>query len=648
MRYRADVDGLRALAVLAVVAYHVGLGGVAGGFTGVDVFFVLSGYLITGILWDDLATTGRIDWRSFYARRARRLLPALALTVAATLVIGIVVMVPDPELRWLSQSVIAVAGFASNVFFWLKTDGYFDAAAASQPLLHTWSLAVEEQFYLLWPLALGAAWRLSRRGRAQRNLAAAALTMLALASFALAATLPARSAAFYLMPTRLWELMAGASLAVAGSRLPRLAGRKAAGWAVVGAVLVLGPMVVAPPTRWFPGPATVPTVLGTMMLLTIGLTTPANRVSRLLATAPLVSIGKRSYSWYLIHWPLLVFVRVVTMTESVPRDLSIAAGSLVLAHAAHRWVEQPWRTGQTRWTRTTGRSLLSGLALIAVVGACGVAVLRTTDTVSLVELSQSESAALAENRSARDECPNLPTGAGEAVDCRFDADLPVRLVLVGDSHALAVLPAVRRAARELGWGLDVMWDTGCPFVVGYRAPAGNPSFDTPCVRENEVNSLYLLRNASSIGGVVTTSRASSFIGADADALTAWRVALTNTLSSLSDAGIPVALMHDVPHFELPVPQCVIRKGADSCGIEAGAAVAAREPVKQVEQSAIAEVGGTAAAWDPFGTLCTADRCEVVSGDLVLYRDGTHLSKAGALLLAHDLVPWLVAVFDPSH
>ena len=164
VRYRPDVDGLRAIAILVVVAYHVGVPGVDGGFTGVDVFFVLSGFLITGILWDELRQSNRISWRTFYARRARRLLPALAFTVLLTLCLGVLLLPAVPDLRWLAQSTVAVVGFGSNMLFWRQTAGYFGVAAESLPLLHTWSLAVEEQFYLVWPLVLLGVWRLRRRG----------------------------------------------------------------------------------------------------------------------------------------------------------------------------------------------------------------------------------------------------------------------------------------------------------------------------------------------------------------------------------------------------------------------------------------------------------------------------------------------------
>ena len=201
--YRADIDGLRGVAILLVVLFHARVPGLSGGFIGVDVFFVISGYLITGLLVAELRENGRISYRRFFARRARRLLPMLGVTTALTLVFGSILLVPDPGLRWLAQSVVAVAVSASNVFFLLKTNDYFGATAESLPLLNTWSLAVEEQFYLVWPGLLWVAWRISH-ARRTRWIAPVLLVGLSVGSLVLAVALTASrpSYAFYLMPTR--------------------------------------------------------------------------------------------------------------------------------------------------------------------------------------------------------------------------------------------------------------------------------------------------------------------------------------------------------------------------------------------------------------------------------------------------------------
>lgn len=646
-RYRADIDGLRATAIIAVVVFHVDRGLLPGGFTGVDVFFVVSGFLITGLLWSELSTHGRLDWWGFYARRARRLLPVLALTALLTLGLGVVLMVPDPELRWLSQSMVATALFASNVFFWLKTGGYFGALADTQPLLHTWSLAVEEQFYVVWPLAMVIVWR-ARRGSANVRRATGVIAgVLVVGSFVLAAAFSDRSAAFYLMPTRLWELAAGAALALMGPRLAHRVARATRALAVAGILLLTVSFAIAVPARWFPGVGALPAVLGTVALLLAGQS--PGTLSRALTWRPLRFIGQRSYSWYLFHWPLLVFARVTTLRDSLIRDAALALLALGLADLTFRWVEQPLRTGRSVATRTPRRSLVTGIALLALVAASGVIVLRDTTAAAMLSITPSEAAAMTENRTAREECPNRPTGMGPAIDCSFEPERAVRLVLVGDSHALALLPAVRAAADSLGWGLDVLWDTGCPFVAGYEAPAGAKAFDGACVKENLLDAEHLAHTAPSIGGIVTTSRASSFIGDGQPpaARESWSARLHSTLAHLADMGLPVLVLHDVPHFAMRVPECVIRKGASECAVDESDARHARQPVFEAELAAVRGLGPTVTTWDPFTALCDEEACPVVADGEVLYRDSTHLSRAGAHYLGRTLVPKLVTHFSAA-
>ncbi|MEY4174239.1 MAG: hypothetical protein RI900_1404 [Actinomycetota bacterium] len=284
-----------------------------------------------------------------------------------------------------------------------------------------------------------------------------------------------------------------------------------------------------------------------------------------------------------------------------------------------------------------------------MVAASGVIVLRDTAATAMLSITPSEAAAMAENRTAREECPNRPTGAGPAIDCRFEPERPVRLVLVGDSHALALLPAVRAAADSLGWGIDVMWDTGCPFVVGYEAPTGAKAFDGACVEENLLNAEHLKQSAPSIGGIVTTSRASSFIGDGQFTATRalWSASLESTLAPLAELGLPVFVLHDVPHFPMRVPECVIRRGASDCAVDVIDARNARQPVVEAELAAASDLGALVTTWDPFTVLCDDAVCPVVADGEVLYRDSTHLSRAGARHVGRTLVPTLVAFFSAA-
>ena len=365
--YRADIDGLRALAILPVLLFHFGVPGLPGGFVGVDIFFVISGFVITRGLWADL-DTGRFSLGGFYERRVRRLLPALGVTFASTTLAAWLILLP-PALIHYSQSLAASAVSASNLFLWVGS-GYFAPDARQVPLMHLWSLAVEEQFYLLFPLLLAAGHRRFRRA------CGPALLVVALITFALnLALLPiAPSATFFLLPTRLWELLAGALLAVYPVRSGSAWLRQAAG--ITGVALIGLPILCYNELTPFPGIAALPPVLGAAALIFAGFprgdARPTTPVTRMLASPPLVFVGRISYPLYLVHWPIVVLVREATMRE--PDGVTIAAmiaASVALAWAIQRWVEQPLRFA-TADRRTVLRLAAIVLLLAALAGIAGV------------------------------------------------------------------------------------------------------------------------------------------------------------------------------------------------------------------------------------------------------------------------------------
>jgi peptidoglycan/LPS O-acetylase OafA/YrhL len=330
--YRPDIDGLRAVAVLCVLAYHAAPQALPGGFIGVDIFFVISGYLITGIIASDLARA-RFTLAGFYARRIRRIFPALALVLAATLAYGALVLLPQ-EFSLLGRDTAAGAAFVANLAFWSEV-GYFDRDAATKPLLHLWSLGVEEQFYILWPLLLAAL----HRGGAIRLWPLAALAAL---SLALCLGLAGTASAFYSPFTRLWELAAGALLALAlrqGWNPPRPAALSLAGLA-----LILAPLALLNHHMPFPGWRAIPPVLGTVLLIAAGPAAPANRA---LAWRPAVAIGLISYPLYLWHWPLLAYAHVIHQGRPLKPLLvaALVAVAIALAWATWRFVERPIRHG---------------------------------------------------------------------------------------------------------------------------------------------------------------------------------------------------------------------------------------------------------------------------------------------------------------
>jgi len=441
LEYRAEIDGLRAIAVLAVLAHHVDQRLLPGGYVGVDVFFVISGFLITSILSRDLEA-GNFSFAHFYARRVKRLVPAGTVMVAVVLGVSALFFLPF-DFRNLGASAVAYAGMVSNVLFW-KWDDYFASQNKIWPLLHTWSLAVEEQFYLVYPLLL---WAIARRPR----LITAVLVCLAAASLAISIyqTAVYPRAAYYLLPARAWELAAGALCAKAP--VLRLTRTTNALLCVIAAMLIIGPMATFTHRTPFPGWLAGLPVIGTAAL--IWLTSNADgSVRRMLRFPALVWVGQISYSLYLWHWPLIMLARYPW--EAAPADqpalVPYLAGaiSLPIAWISYQYVEKP-----TRAAAVSDRA-----AILCAVG-CGV-VMATVGAVAhrskglpgrLPPQAVAYDAAVADINPKRDELM-LPTsmvrqGGGVRLG-NGDARLSPAFVLWGDSFADAIAPAIDDLARR--------------------------------------------------------------------------------------------------------------------------------------------------------------------------------------------------------
>jgi peptidoglycan/LPS O-acetylase OafA/YrhL len=358
LAYRPQIDGLRAIAVLAVVGYHAGVGPSAG-LVGVDVFFVISGYLITSLLQRERATHGRIDLLAFYARRFRRLLPALFVVELATVGGALALLAPGVERLDVTRAATASLLFVANFFFQSHTGATFDHAR-HHPLSHLWSLAVEEQFYLVWPLLLGLLLRLRPRALA------ASIVALAVGSLVLAEVLIRSTPllAFYQMPPRFWELAVGGLIAV---RVPgQLPDGRA--FAYAGVIIVLA--TCATPITHFPGLGVAPAVLGTALVLhAVHGSSKLGLVGAALSSRPVVLVGLVSYSLYLWHWPLLAIERSMHAGESpLGVRLALVACAMVLAWLSWRFVERPFRRADAR---TSNRKVVLAGVTVSVALALG-------------------------------------------------------------------------------------------------------------------------------------------------------------------------------------------------------------------------------------------------------------------------------------
>jgi len=347
LAYRPEIDGLRAIAVLSVVLYHAGIG--HAGFVGVDVFFVISGYLISRLLLDERTATGRIDFAAFYARRVRRIIPASVLVILATLGLCAAFLSQEQQAN-AATSAGAALTFVANVFFQFHSGGYFDGRSSEMPLLHLWSLSVEEQFYLLWPAII----LLAPRRWLRPVLAELAVISLLLAEWWISRE---SSAAFFEMPARFWELAAGGLIAASAFTAPR--------W-LLPAGIVLTFAASAMPLPHFPGIGALPAVLGASAIIAA---VHGGQTNRLLASRPMVGVGLISYSLYLWHWPLLAILRASSVGDNpITVKLAVCGVALLLAIATYRYVEQPFR----RMRFAPRKTVLAAAVLCLTLCACAI------------------------------------------------------------------------------------------------------------------------------------------------------------------------------------------------------------------------------------------------------------------------------------
>ena len=653
--------------MLLVVLYHAGVPGFGGGYVGVDVFFVLSGALITWLLVHEAEETGTVDLARFYARRARRLLPAVAVVLVATVAAGAFILAPL-EQEGLSRSALATAVYLSNVLFARRATDYLGAAAEGDPLLHTWSLSVEEQFYLAWPVvvlfALGAlgraGWRPLRQAQGKLSRRRLVGWMGAIAAVSFAACVVATEArqpwAFFLSPFRAWEFAAGAlgvllaGGGAAGSKrlIPGRPGavEAALGWAGLGALVAVA--VLYGSETPFPGAAAFVPVLATVAVLHAGTARTETALARALAWRPLQEVGRLSYSWYLWHWPVLVYAGALGWTDALPARLALVAGSLALAEVSYRLIEDPVRHHPALVGRA-GRSL----ALAAVLTAGGAALAVGWGQVAEAWAASPGQARFSE---ARADVPALYAEGCVAdvydtapPDCAVGAG-DTTVVLFGDSHAAQWFPALERIAAERGWRLVPFLKTSCPAVdVETVNPRLGRLYDEcPAWREAAYAEMARLRPDL----VVASSSSVYFLPSYPDRTpveawdAAWGAGAGRTYERLASVADRVVYLEDSPRPGFDVPACLARAAWQPWRSRASCSFASVDP----ERRRAAEVEREAAA--PFPTvayvawgdeLCSGEPCEAVRGDRIIYRDESHLTAS----FVEDLAPVLARRIDEA-
>ena len=540
--YRPDIDGLRAIAVLGVLFCHAGLG-LQGGYVGVDVFFVISGYLITSLIVKELQQQ-TFSLANFWERRIRRIVPALLVVTITTIMAGWFLLTPVADLSF-GKSLAAMALLVSNVQFWRET-GYFEAAAETKPLLHTWSLAVEEQFYLFVPLFLLLLARFSRLDRARALLLLATIVSFSVSIYG---TYHFPGATFYLLPTRAWELFVGALLVFFpvtwGGRLARY--RELA--AAAGLALVLLPCILYDHTTRFPGLAALPPVLGTALLIFCGngLTIDIPAVNRCLVWPPLVAVGLISYSLYLWHWPLFAFGRSLSIVPLSTFDRLVLVGaSIILAALSWCYVERPFRSRRI----FASRPRLMALATMVFVGVlCSGLAVYYGNGVETRFPAQARLFASTGERDSRfmheSDVQDVPRNL-----LRFgDNDASPEVLIWGDSHAMAILPAIEALCQKTGTTACAATHSATPPVIGYFRQE-KYGLNERAIAFNAAVLDFV--QSEKIPTVVLVAVWSSYFK-DAK----FPAALLNTVDTLQEKGVTVYFMKDVPMFAFDVPKALV-------------------------------------------------------------------------------------------
>lgn len=649
-RYRREIDGLRAIAVLGVLIYHYFPSKLPGGFVGVDVFFVVSGYLISGIVLSDVES-GSFSYATFYSRRIRRIFPALITVLAAVLLAGIVLLLPD-ELNDLSRQITASALFSANILFW-HDSGYFDTSSDLKPLLHIWSLGVEEQFYILWPLCLVLLTQI-------KTIRLHVIAAVSLCSF-LCAVVMVRAypiATFFLPFSRVWELMIGSALAMITAKPDgflswRIARETAP---LVGLSMIAGSAAIINPQTPFPGFAALLPTFGTALVIAGDGNSWLSRT--LLSQRLLVFTGLISYPLYLWHWPLLAFYRIGTMSVdlSIVSRVALIAISMGLSIATYYVIERPVRTG--------GKANITRALATSMAGMAAVALMVSTAFVGLLDRSHLDMRQLSWNYVENAECTaKYPFRHRRSWwFCMANSSRPPTLILLGDSHANQIYPGLS-ALREMD-GESILSIGACNDAerihsdfddVGENPCAGRSKeqqdafihdlvIHNPSIHRAILASMWprFSRQGAELefwSGKPAAKRMYSVVPGEQSLSAAqmYRAGLDRRITFLESRGISVVLVMPTPHLPYDIRRCIDRpfqRASYSCAVP--------------EKDEIREAGSFRPIADwlklrhpgllvhyPMPAFCTSGVCRFNENGKLYLRDLHHLSELGSEKFAKD-------------
>ena len=645
--FRFDIEGLRGIAVLLVVLYHCQVPGFSGGYIGVDIFFTISGYLITTLLVKEVTSAGRISYGHFFARRARRLLPAALLIVIAVLIIGRFVYSPLEQVG-IYQTAVATSLYSSNLLFaWRSTD-YLAPDAGGNPLLHTWSLGVEEQFYFLWPVlvAVGMCHLPRRSGRGALTWLMCAL---AIASFGAGLWLTRfRPAwAFFGSPMRGWEFAVG-GLAACLTVRSRLQSSPLLPW--MGMLAIVGASVCFTRTTVFPGVAALIPVLGSVALLFAGACRTTGLIMRSLASPFLQWLGRLSYSWYLWHWPVLVLAAAAVGRLGAISRIVCAALALGLSTLTFFTVERPVRISRPLVIRPRLSLVLAGSVTLLSLGLCATFlhlafVAENTGTQRAFTLAHGDLPKVYNNG-----C-HVDYRGTASPSCTFgDVNATASIVLFGDSHAAQWFPAFDKICKKNHWQLISLTKSGCPSasIDIINKQLGRHYVECNQWRLNAIQRIIRLRPSAIIlanSNYYTVQERAYSISANE-----WAKGLRNTLSQFADVGLHTLVLRDTPQPGFDVLSCQSRaewvpwRRSESCSFERS--TSAYESLADLDRAVTREIANASYA-DVFSTICAYELCAPVQNGMIIFQDASHLTATYAASLSPVLEPQLEYVVSQS-
>ena len=663
LHYRPDIDGLRAVAILLVIVFHAMPEALPAGFIGVDIFFVISGYLITGILLKDM-TAGHFSYLHFYARRFRRIIPALITVLISILLLGWVLLLSD-EYYKVARNVLAGATFTTNLIL-LRQVGYFEWSAELNPLLHLWSLGIEEQFYLVWPPMLLFIFKRSRR------MALYTLLLLVI-SFGLNVYFVSgnETKVFFLLPTRLWELLVGCLLAITESSESMLAGRFGNTKSIAGAALLAVSIYFINKGESYPGWWAIMPTISSYLMISAGPRAPLNRI--ILSNKAMVLIGIMSYPLYLWHWPLLSIARIVEGKLSTGFALGILGLSAILAFLTWRFIELPARLNLFLKHHKSKRDryyVTGALTLIFIVSSFGLLVVYQDGFPSRYPEFES-----ARNKIEQNELNVIPKGE----DCRNLYGLQKSecsisgpnqsIAFIGDSHAWHLFNGMKFVADKNNKSVMVMYTGGCPPLKEVDTIEYNRDHDSKCSITTDDYVRFFSSIFDTVKTVVLASHGPSYVsGHDfGDGRHRWSlvssqpedkgdsqqtlylVGTSRMIDFLESKGKQVIFFTDNPELGFRPATCMIQrpvqlqhKGLQQCSISASIVYARQAEYRKVIAK-LKLLHPKLKVFDSTSYWCNQETCPISRDGKLLYQDQDHLNFQGGQFIAEKFFSWLATV-----